>query len=101
MTAHKHAENMRLYAEDAAEIDRPWERWECRSSQEAEWDDAFTCHPNWSRSLQYRRKQPATKIVTFECWMINGTLYWKAESKEKGRTGTRIPSLDKTAEVPA
>lgn len=29
-TPHTHAHNMLLYAQDAAETDRPWERWEMR-----------------------------------------------------------------------
>ena len=28
MTAHKHADLMLQYAQDAAETDKPWERWE-------------------------------------------------------------------------
>jgi hypothetical protein len=58
MTAHPHAENMRLYAEDAAETDKPWERWESRSVHATAGDPwaQHKDHPAWHRLLQYRRK---------------------------------------------
>lgn len=43
MAAHPHAENMRLYAEDAAETDKPWERWESRKP-----DSSNELYRNWS-----------------------------------------------------
>lgn len=56
MNPHPHAENMRLYAEDAAETDKPWERWEFRSVYDAyEWWP-FSEHPTWDPSNIYRRK---------------------------------------------
>ena len=59
MTAHIHAENMRLYAEDAAETDKPWERWELRANMltNAGWT-SFTEAPTWVSNLYYRRKLP-------------------------------------------
>lgn len=60
---HKHAENMKLYAQDAAETDTPWERWEYRDP---------TCIPTfwkpcertpfWDNRREYRRK-PRTIII--------------------------------------
>jgi hypothetical protein len=64
MTAHKHAAAMLQYAQDAAETDKPWERWEGALG------DVYSTldnNPNWSIALKYRRKQPATVTVTFEC----------------------------------
>ena len=54
MPAHPHAENMRLYAEDAAETDKPWERWEGRSPV-IDWIP-LTGNPPWNEVAEYRRK---------------------------------------------
>ena len=100
MTAHKHAENMRLYAEDAAETDKPWERWEYKPDYGV-WA-SLDSHPDWFIDWQYRRKEPATKVVTFECWCADGLLMWmKRNTVLTLPSWTRIPALDKTAEVPA
>ncbi|MDR2880862.1 MAG: hypothetical protein LBV29_03035 [Azoarcus sp.] len=58
-TAHPHAENMRLYAEDAAETDKPWIRWECGFI--STWED-LTRHPQWDIACMYRRK-PRTVLI--------------------------------------
>jgi hypothetical protein len=51
---HIHAESMRLYAEDAAEIDEPWQRWEfCVPGQM--WENLYQ-QPQWTPSFLYRRK---------------------------------------------
>ncbi len=55
--AHVHAENMRLYAEDAAKMEAPYELWEFKYC--ADGDDtwqAMSLHPNWSESFSFRRK---------------------------------------------
>ncbi len=57
MTAHKHAALMLQYAQDAAETDAPWERWEWKG--EREWNPlasefAFSIH------YEYRRKPRGT-----------------------------------------
>lgn len=71
MTAHPHAENMRLYAEDATETDRPWERWECRKRGEVHrqggrWVHAWEhCQPDmrsWRPDYEYRRKPRTIRI---------------------------------------
>ena len=61
MTAHKHAALMLQYAQDAAETDRPWERWEYKLHG----DPWFGCenNPTWSENIKYRRKPPVTKIT--------------------------------------
>jgi hypothetical protein len=53
---HPHADNMLLYAKDAAETDKPWVRWECREGVAgASWFDLRN-HPSWQASCVYRRK---------------------------------------------
>ena len=57
---HPHAASMLLYAQDAAETDKPWERWEFIGS-----DNGFNgClkHPEWHEDFEYRRK-PKTITV--------------------------------------
>ena len=57
---HPHAASMLLYAQDAAETDKPWERWEFKGS-----DNGFNgClkHPEWREDFEYRRK-PKTITV--------------------------------------
>ena len=60
MTAHKHAALMLQYAQDAAETDKPWERWEWKGGRG--WyplasEFAFSIH------YEYRRK-PRTLTYT-------------------------------------
>ena len=57
---HQHAASMLLYAQDAAETDKPWERWEYNLG-----DTGFKgCfkHPEWNANFKYRRK-PKTITV--------------------------------------
>ena len=54
---HIHAAAMAEYAKDAAETDKPWERWEF--SYGGEKVGAFFSlagHPNWDADREYRRK---------------------------------------------
>ena len=102
MTAHVHAALMALYAQDAAETDRPWERWEFLYH-----DSWLPCvhSPDWSRNAQYRRK-PRTHIVNgfevpepmreapeyrSEYWIAHPTLSrWFGESSWTGDAMDRI-----------
>ena len=61
MTAHKHAALMAQYAQDAAETDKPWERWEVATSGN-EWV-SLPENPIWSEYFEYRRK-PRTLTYT-------------------------------------
>ena len=61
MTAHKHAALMLQYAQDAAETDKPWERWEAAASNN-KWE-ALHNHPGWLNAYEYRRK-PRTMTYT-------------------------------------
>ena len=59
---HPHAASMLLYAQDAAETDKPWERWLCMCKKDAIWRDGFEEHPIWHEDFEYRRK-PKTITV--------------------------------------
>jgi len=65
MTAHKHAENMLLYAQDAAETETPWERWEYKLCGYSNPWINIECSPDWSFLCDYRRK-PKTRKVTVD-----------------------------------
>ena len=60
---HPHAALMAEYAKDAAETDKPWERWEARIASNQPW---ATCvgNPSWTRAYSYRRKPEPPKTIT-------------------------------------
>ena len=61
MTSHKHAALMMQYAQDWAETDEPWDRWEV-----AAFGNKFVplhVHPGWRKEHEYRRK-PRTMTYT-------------------------------------
>ena len=60
VVGHIHAELMKQYAEDARETDRPWKRWEFRSTNIG-WME-LSDHPSWGTAAKYRRK-PRTHMV--------------------------------------
>ena len=64
MTAHKHAALMLQYAQDAAETDKPWERWEYKLHGEP-W---FECerNPTWPENVEYRRKPQVIRVGRHE-----------------------------------
>ena len=63
MTAHKHAALMAQYAQDAAETDTPWTRWEVAISGN-EWG-SLPGNPIWGEYAEYRRKpRTLTDTVT-------------------------------------
>lgn len=74
MAAHKHAALMLQYAQDAAETDRPWERWEYSDTvtlnQHGEkiCDDWYDCGGDldWHPSVQYRRKPQVIRVGRHE-----------------------------------
>jgi len=61
MTAHKHADLMALYAEDAKETETPWAQWEFRPKNQDNWAH-LNRHPEWGAYTEYRRK-PQKKIM--------------------------------------
>jgi hypothetical protein len=62
---HKHAELMALYAQDAMETDKPWERWERRYKGHTYWQ-SLNCCPTWTPITEYRRKPRTININGFE-----------------------------------
>lgn len=67
MAAHPHAELMALYAKDAAETDKPWERWQIWSLSRHIWNNC-TCEVQWSPRCIYRRKpeRPWYRVALFK-----------------------------------
>ena len=64
MAAHKHAALMQQYAQDAAETDKPWERWEFEDEPNV-WGD-LSGHPAWLKHNKYRRKPQVIKVGKWE-----------------------------------
>ena len=60
MTAHKHAALMLQYAQDAAETDTPWERWEFQT-ENGVWRGVSN-HPGWVEQNEYRRKPQVIRV---------------------------------------
>ena len=83
MTAHKHAALMLQYAQDWAETDMPWIRWEVAAP-----GDKFvslSSHPYWGEEYEYRRKpRTLTYTVTIPEPLREapetGSWYWLAET---------------------
>lgn len=63
MTAHVHAALMLQYAQDAAETDTPWERWEM-SDDGKNWYPCST-HPAWNEDTLYRHKKLVIEVGGF------------------------------------
>lgn len=61
---HRHAELMKIYAEDAMETEKPWERWEY-SLEGKVWMDLIS-QPRWGDDYEYRRKPRTVNINGFE-----------------------------------
>ena len=77
---HIHAAAMAEYAKDAAETDKPWERWEfCHKRGEYQ---SLDSHPEWVEDNEYRRKPQVILINGHEvpepCRtpLQDGTNYW-------------------------
>ena len=87
MTAYKHADLMLLYAKDAAETDKPWERWEILRGKS--WCD-LTENPTWIEHMEYRRKPQVIRVgrhefprpITFI--PQKDTIYWSIRLQFKG-----------------
>lgn len=83
MTAHKHAALMLQYAQDAAETDRPWERWEVRIPPNV-WRP-LDAHPAWHVHDDYRRRPQVIRVGRHEFPKPiteapeEGTVYWTIE----------------------
>ncbi|AZR58607.1 hypothetical protein [Eikenella corrodens] len=64
MKAHKHAALMLQYAQDAAETDSPWERWEFEVKSGV-WCN-LSEHPAWLENKNYRRKPQVIRVGRHE-----------------------------------
>lgn len=62
---HTHAAAMAEYAKDAAETDKPWERWEFCLNNEREYTPLHK-HPSWDANRKYRRKPKTILINGYE-----------------------------------
>jgi len=93
---HPHAENMRLYAEDAAKSAKPWENWQWLNML-GDWQDCLK-HPCWITHQQYRRKP---KTVTKWCiiWQnlhtkeFSGSPYKYDSANEALRAAPSVPNV--------
>ena len=65
MTAHKHAALMLQYAQDAAETDSPWERWEWLDNANNTWCPCSHT-PIWEGNAKYRRKPQVIRVGRHE-----------------------------------
>ncbi len=99
MTAHKHAALMLQYAQDAAETDRPWERWEFEVKSGV-WCN-LSEHPAWLENKNYRRKPQVIRVGRHEFPKpisnapLNGTDYFFVMSENscfKVNAGTWVNS---------
>lgn len=81
---HPHAALMAEYAKDAAETDKPWERWEYQDQGCITWH-AVAGHPYWTTNARYRRKPKPPKTITVNGFEVPapidkaphaGDVYW-------------------------
>lgn len=63
--AHKHAESMLKYAQDAMEFDKPWERWDVYNSVIGVWVKCGS-HPTWDVDFEYRQRDSIINIGQYE-----------------------------------
>lgn len=62
MAKHIHAENMALYAQDAMETPRPWERWEWYVPAIKSWE-TMPSSPDWNTRTEYRHKPKMLSVT--------------------------------------
>lgn len=87
MPAHPHAELMALYAKDATETDKPWERWEWFHSHSNKWLQCSK-HPSWQFSNKYRRKPdgPWYRVALFKNSIYGETRYTLTQNSKMEKT---------------
>ena len=71
---HKHAELMKLYAEDATETDIVWERWEYAKPPDYTWNDCYNV-PIWNPDWEYRRKPKTVKMWQWVYTGLSGRIH--------------------------
>lgn len=85
--AHKHAEAMMMYAEDALTTDKPYLLWEFTNPDwHKHWMPCLE-HPHWSENTQYRHKQKRIDMSIFiefglDCCFSQDTtdLFWEIKT---------------------
>ena len=88
MAAHKHANLMMQYAQDAAESVTPWEMWEYKLHGEP-WSPCEN-HPTWSENIRYCRKPQLIRVGKHEFPKPitippeKGISYWAVEFSSTG-----------------
>ena len=89
MTAHKHAALMLQYAQDAAETDKPWKRWEWWYSSANKFVPCCR-HPSWNANYEFRRKPQVIRVGRHEFPKPiafipkKDTIYWVIRLQSKG-----------------
>lgn len=98
MPAHKHAELMAEYAQDAAETGKPWERWQFKW-EGSHWQDIEGECLYWETHVEYRRK-PKTSRERYEEFdtrdkpIVTGWEIWQeAERQAKEQQVNPKPNL--------
>jgi hypothetical protein len=81
---------MALYAKDAEETDKPWERWEEHIPHGSKRWLPCTDTPSWSDSLEYRQKLKAIKLYH---WLVYDT-----DTKMYGETFFYFESAEEVKE---
>jgi hypothetical protein len=75
---------MALYAQDAMETDKPWERWERmnKNDRDPAWKQCVN-HPNWWADIEYRRKPQRSTLTGLKCrsplggrWKMSKNILW-------------------------
>lgn len=83
---HPHAALMLQYAQDAAETDKPWERWEVRNPM-GSWGRLID-NPTWVATSEYRPKPKTIRVNGFyvpaplTSWRSHETVWWTALGHE-------------------
>ena len=84
--SHIHFESMKLYDEDAMEMEEPWNQWE-KQFRTSVWMRC-TVEPVWSVTWKYRRRAKTVTIGEFDVpepyrgEMEDGTVYFAPELQQ-------------------
>jgi hypothetical protein len=116
---HPHAALMRQYADDAAETNTPWERWEWKGEMNGpDWHPCLE-NPIWAPDYTYRRKprtiningievpepvrEPLVRDQVFYCPSVldgaSGVFFWKNDPWHQGVLDSGLVHLTAKAAV--
>ena len=82
--AHKHAELMMQYAQDAMETDTPWERWEMKLPANKTWSNCTDGDMQFACILDYRRKPKMISVTLASGEVVSWPEPHKTELKRGG-----------------